>query len=285
MRFAIATADKFDGVFGAFMTAGWQPLKLFTFSLEGRFQGNAVSAEAQKMGLPVQVSRLSEADLAALADGGCEALIVANYRWRIGDWQKHMRYGVNFHPSPLPEGRGPWPLVQAIREGRRAWGVSCHRLTPEFDGGEILAQELFPMDENESHETLDLRCQMGMRRLGTRVAKDFVDLWKKAQPQDESKATYWKRGTTQDRLLDMKGSVDQARRQINAFGMLECTAVVAGSIVFIRRAVAWREAHGVAAGTLVHRNDRSLVFALKDGYLGLLDWSLVPTDFEPRTGR
>lgn len=285
MRFAIATADKFDGVLNAFVAAGWQPLKLFTFSMDGRFHGAAVSAVAQSLRVPVQASRLEETDLADLAAQGCEALVVANYRWRIGDWRPHLRYAVNFHPSPLPEGRGPWPLVQAIREGRRTWGVSCHRLSPEFDGGDILAAEQFPLEAGESHESLDLRCQLGMRRLAVRVAKDLPGLWERAVEQDESKASTFKRATPQDRLIDLKGGVDDARRQMRAFGMLECTALVAGSTVFVRRAVAWHEAHALAPGALVHRNDRSLVFALKDGYLGLLEWSLVPTDFEPKQGR
>jgi methionyl-tRNA formyltransferase len=239
-----------------------------------------VSETAQRLRIPVQASRLEDADLAALAAQGCEALVVANYRWRIGDWRPHLRYAVNFHPSPLPEARGPWPLVRAIREGRRAWGVSCHQLSPRFDEGDILAQESFPLDAEESHESLDLRCQLGMRRLAAHVAKDLPGLWERAAPQDQSKASYWRRGTPQERFLDLKGGVEDAKRQLRAFGLLECAVQAGKTTLFVRRAAAWLESHAHAPGSLVHRNDKYLVFALKDGYLGLLEWSLIPPEIE-----
>ncbi|HTB22638.1 MAG TPA: formyltransferase family protein [bacterium] len=278
MRFAIAAGDKFDGVFTAFLTAGWQPLKLFTYSMDGRFQGRAVSAEAEKLRIPVQSSRLMDADLADLAGRGCEALVVANYRWRIGDWRPHLRYAVNFHPSPLPEGRGPWPLVRAIQEGRRAWGVSCHKLSPGFDEGDLLAQYGFPMDAEESHESLDLRCQLGLRGLAARVAKDLPALWERSVPQDPAKASYWNRASPAERFLDLKGGVEEARRHLRAYGLLECTIQAPGAVLYVRRAVAWRESHAFVPASLVHRNDRTLVFALKDGYVGLLEWSLTPPE-------
>lgn len=285
MRFAIATADKFDGVFGAFVEAGWTPLKLFTYSMDGRFQGSAVSATAERLGLPVQLTRITDADLADLGRQGCEALVVASYRWRVVDWRPHLRYGVNFHPSPLPQGRGPWPLVRAIRDGHRSWGVACHRLSPQFDDGGVLARETFLLAEDEDLESLDLRCQMGMRRLAVRVAAGLPALWDAAEPQDEAQATYFKRATPQERMLDLKGSVRDLKRQLRAFGSLECTAPLPGALVFVRRAVAWVEAHGQVPGALVHRNERQLVFALKDGYLGLLEWSLLPPEMDPRAAR
>jgi methionyl-tRNA formyltransferase len=285
MRFAIAGADKFDGVFDAFVSAGWRPLKLFTFSMNGSFHGKAVSEKAERLGIPVQASRLGDADLAALAAQGCEALVVANYRWRIGDWRPHLRYAVNFHPSPLPEARGTWPLIRALREGRREWGVSCHQLSPGFDEGDILAQESFPLDAEESLESLDLRCQLGMTRLALRVAKDLPGLWERAVPQDETKASYWKRLSPQERFLDLKGSVEDAKRQLRAFGLLECAAQVGPATLFVRRGTAWREPHAFVPGLLVHRNDKTMVFALKDGYLALLEWGLIPPEFEGRQAR
>ena len=278
MRFAIATADKFDGVFSAFVAADWKPMKLFTFSLDGRFQGTAVSEKAEHLRIPVKVSRLEDADLAALAAEGCEALVVANYRWRIGDWRPHLRYAVNFHPSALPEARGSWPLVRAIREGRRQWGVTCHQLSPGFDEGDILAQETFPLDAEESNESLDLRCQLGMSRLAVRVAKDLPGLWERATPQDEAKASYWKRPSLQENFLDLRGSVEDAQRHLRAFGLQECMVQFGKATFFVRRGTAWREAHPFIPGSLVHSNGKYRVFALKDGYLGLLEWSYVPAD-------
>lgn len=277
MRFAIATADKQDGVLYSLLAAKWRPLKVFTFSLNGRCHGEGVAATALRMHVPVQLSRIVDADLQALSDQGCEALVVANYRWRVPDWRPYLRYGVNFHPSPLPEGRGPWPLVRALQEGRRHWGVSCHKLSQDFDQGDLLAGEQFSLAGDEDQDSLDLRCQMAMKRLAARVAVDLPNLWERARAQGEG--SYWKRWTPEERALDLKGSVEAVKRQLRAFGGLECTCLLSGAVVYISRATAWQEAHTHAPGSLVHGNGKSLVFAVQDGYVGLLKWSLTPPNF------
>ncbi|HXB96547.1 MAG TPA: formyltransferase family protein [bacterium] len=271
MRFAIATADKHEGVFHALMAHGWKPVKLFTFFDQQQCMGANVAAAASKLGVPVQTSRLTDEDLAGLQELDCEALVVANYRWRIGDWRPHLRYAVNFHPSPLPLGRGPWPLVRALREGLDEWGVSCHRLSADFDAGDLLAQARFAVAQDETQEGLDLRCQMALRDLAATVAEGFPALWRQAAPQGP--ADYWPRWSEADRALDLSGTVAQAQRQLRAFGLLECTARFGPSLVAVRRGVAWLQAHPHAPGTLVHGQGRHLVFALRDGYLGLLDWT------------
>jgi methionyl-tRNA formyltransferase len=282
MRFAIATADKNDGVLNALLAKGWEPLKLFTFTLDRRFHGEAVTATAEQLGIPVQVSRLTDADLGALAAQGCQALVVSNYRWRIGDWRPHLPYAINFHPSPLPEGRGPWPLVRALREGRTRWGVSCHQLAPDFDSGDLLLQEHFDLADDETQEGLDLRCQMALRRLAAQVALDLPGLWRRAQPQGDG--SYWQRWTAQEQQVDLQGDVAAAQRQLRAFGLIECTVKLGVSSLWVHRAVAWREPHAHAPGALVHANGRAMVFALKDGYLGLLEWSMASPKDPTRAG-
>jgi methionyl-tRNA formyltransferase len=273
MRFAIATADKHEGVFHALKACGWKPVKLFTFSLQQQCMGTAVAAAAAKLGVPVQTSRLGDDDLAQLKELDCDVLVVANYRWRVGDWRPHLKHAVNFHPSPLPLGRGPWPLVRALRDGLNEWGVSCHRLTPDFDSGELLAQERFPLAPDETQEGLDLRCQMALRTLAATVAKDFPALWRRASPQGPGE--YWPRWDEADRRLDLSGTVAQAQRQLRAFGLLECTAQFGPLTMAVHRAVAWQEPHPHAPGNLVHGQGKQLVFALRDGYLGILEWNQV----------
>ena len=172
MRFAITVTDRYLAVFQSLVERVWTPVKVFTTEVDNRLHHNkAVMEYARRLNLDVQISRLSDDNLRQLADRGCEVLVVASYRWRIGDWRPHLRYAVNFHPSPLPEARGPWPLVRAIKEGRKTWGLSCHKLAPGFDEGDVLAQYSFPMDAEESQESLDLRCQLGMRGLAARYIR------------------------------------------------------------------------------------------------------------------
>ncbi|MGC8520840.1 MAG: methionyl-tRNA formyltransferase [Steroidobacteraceae bacterium] len=277
MRFAITLTDRYLPVFEAFLAAGWQPVKLFTSPVDGRIFHNKLALErAQQLDIPVQISRMLDADLADLHSRGCDLLVVASYRWRIGDWQPHVRYAVNFHPSPLPIGRGAYPVVRAILDGHTEWGISCHRLAARFDSGDLLAQEKFPLGRDECHESLDLKTQLASGRLAGRVAGNFEALWRDATPQGEG--TYWRLFTDADRTLDFHQPVERIMRTMRAFGEYECLAKVADAQLYVRRAVAWQEKHNHAPGTVAYNSAMRLVVAASDGYVGLLEWSLIGPD-------
>ncbi|MGH8693873.1 MAG: formyltransferase family protein [Burkholderiales bacterium] len=57
---------------------------------------------------------------------------------------------VNIHPSLLPAFRGVDPVFYAKLSSSPALGVSVHRISPELDCGNILAQEEFPAAPHES---------------------------------------------------------------------------------------------------------------------------------------
>ncbi len=262
MRFAIATADKHEGVFHALTACGWKPVKLFTFFDRQQCMGANVAAAAIKLGVPVQTSRLTDDDLARLKELDCDVLVAANYRWRIGDWRPHLRHAVNFHPSPLPLGRGPWPLVRALQaKGWKPGGSACHRLSEEFDAGDLLAQSRFPLAKDETQEGLDLRCQMALRSLAS--AKVALDLPRPVAPRrlpPGSRGLLAALALTPTAALELSGTVAEAQRQLRAFGLLECTVRLGPSTMAVRRGTAWKEAHPHAPGNLVHGQGRQLVF-------------------------
>lgn len=284
MRFAITAVDRCLGVFEAFLAAGWEPVKLFTIPPGGFVSRNrAVIARAVGLNLPVQISRIGEDDLRDLGARGCDALVCASYDWRIGDWRPHLRYAVNFHPSPLPEGRGAYPAFQALLEGHKAWGVACHKLEPAFDTGEILDAEPFALTDADCHESLDLKTQMAMASLARRVARDLPALWGGARPQ--AGGSYWKRLGDGDRTLDFAAPVETILRTVRAFGLTESIAKVNGQTIYVRRAVGWTEPHAHKPGTVVHADGRRSVVAAADGYIGLIEWSPVPIVTTELVGR
>ncbi len=285
MRFAITLTDRYLPVLEALLAAGWQPVKLFTSPVDDRIFHNKLSLErAQQLDIPVQISRMLDTDLLDLNARGCDALVVASYRWRIGEWQPHLRYAVNFHPSPLPIGRGAYPVVRAILDGHTQWGISCHKLAARFDSGDILAQETFPIAADECHETLDLKTQLASGVLAGRVAANFETLWRDATVQGEG--SYWKLFTDGDRTLDFHQPVERIMRTVRAFGDYECFAKVAEAQIYVRRAVAWPARHTLVPGTVVHNSAMRLVVAASDGYVGLLEWSLIAPDaLAQRIGR
>jgi methionyl-tRNA formyltransferase len=275
MRFAITAVDRYLGVFDAFVNAGWTPLKLFTVPARSD-QGNqqAVIAYAEQNRAAIQLSRMAARDLAELRERGCDALIVASYDWKVCDWRPFLKYAVNFHASPLPDGRGPYPVVRAILEDRAAWGVTCHRLSPEIDGGDILAGEEFPLRPDECHESLDLKIQMAARRLASRVAGQFAELWGQAAPQRGG--SYWRKHKAAEHVIDFRAPTESVLRHVRAFGANGSLACVDGAWFVVKRAVGWTERHDHPPGHAVHVFNRSIVVAARDGYVGLLDSERAP---------
>ncbi|NEU13052.1 formyl transferase [Methylobacterium sp. BTF04] len=288
MKFAFAGIDFLGGVFETLVEAGWTPVKLFTRPCDGLYDHNdVVVAQARRHRVPMQLSRLKAADLDALAQshGGDWALVVAGYPWLIRDWRGRAAYGLNFHPSPLPMGRGPYPLFKAITDAHDTWGVTAHVLAEEgFDTGDILAQENFAVAPGETHETLLAKCQMAARRIAFgAIARDLPARWKAATPQGEG--SYWPRVSDADRTLDFRAGVEAILRRVRAFGTIETIARLGDSRVYVAAAEGWREAHRHSPGTVVHRYRRHMVVAARDGYIQITRWSPMALTEAEHLGR
>ena len=271
MRFAIAAIDRYLGVFETFVQAGWTPVKLFTSPLKNDLDSqHAVIAYAEQQGAAIQLSQMTTSNMAELRDVyGCEALIVASYSWKIEDWQPFLKYAVNFHASPLPEGRGPYPVIRAIKEGRPSWAVTCHKINSEFDKGDILAVEEFPLQPDECHESLDLKIQMAAKRLAGKVAGLFIGLWEEAKPQGDG--SYWKRYKLHEHVIDFQLPIQDVMRHIRAFGKVGSLAKISNTWLIVKQAVGWVEAHKHVPGNVVHINNQSIIVATTEGYVGLLE--------------
>ncbi|MGH8778284.1 methionyl-tRNA formyltransferase [Paraburkholderia sp.] len=275
MRFAFAGFDRGIGVFDMFVQSGWEPVALFTIPVDNKVDFHDVTAErAEHYQLPLKLSRIRDDDLRMLQAMQCDALIVSGYAWKIPDWTRSLPYAINFHPSPLPEGRGPYPQIQALLEPRLEWAATCHRIAAEFDTGDVLDTERFPLSHDESHEMLELKLQMAMHRLASRVAIDFHRLWDERSPQ--SPGSYWPRASDAQRTLDFNQPVADVMRVVRACGLLECFAPLRTTQVSVRRAEGWVEAHTYQPGDIVHEYRRRIVIAAQDGFIALIEWSPLP---------
>ncbi|WP_201863556.1 formyltransferase family protein [Microvirga soli] len=272
MRFAFAGIDFLGDVFETFLAKGWEPVKLFSRPCDSIYDFNDVTlARARSLRLAVQMSRILPADLAGLKAMGCEALVVAGYPWLITGWERHIPYAINFHPSPLPTGRGPYPLFQAILDGLSEWGMTVHTLEPAFDTGAIVAQKHFALSGAESHDTLLSKCQMAAKELAAELASDLPRLWADARPQGPG--TYWPRVTQAQRTVSWNGNVQDVLRTIRAFGSIEAFAQIDSRYVYVWEASGWEEPHRYRPGTLVHRHRKHMVVAVRDGFVQIGGWS------------
>lgn len=279
MKFAIATSDYYLGLFDAFVAAGWTPVRLFAFKSDDEFCAwQATALYAEQLGIETQFTKITVNDLAELREQGCEALIIASYPWRVPEWRPYLSFAVNFHCSPLPLARGPYPIIRAITENWDSWAVTCHQVTQEFDQGDILDTESFKLQHDECHESLFFKVRMAANRLAARVACNLPRLWANAVPQKEG--SYWGLPTPRERTLDFSRTTDQLLRLVRAFGKNGSFACIDNKLIRFQQAVGWVEEHDNCPGTVVDRFNQSVVVAASDGYIGIIDFKVV---FDPLT--
>ena len=110
----------------------------------------------------------------------------------------------NLHPGPLPEGAGINVPSWAIALGWAEHGVTVHRMTAEYDEGEIAYEDRFPVAERATGLMLSAEC--GSR--GLRLVKQLVDQLADdpdgvpRRRQDLSRRAYYGLGQPGDGVVD-----------------------------------------------------------------------------------
>jgi len=77
---------------------------------------------------------------------------------------------INLHGSLLPQYRGAAPINWAVINGEKETGVTTFKLKHEIDTGNILLQESFPIDENETAGEVHDK----MKEIGAKVLVETV---------------------------------------------------------------------------------------------------------------
>lgn len=95
----------------------------------------------------------------ALDATGPELIVCAGYMRILGEGAVAPRSGrmLNIHPSLLPKYRGLHTHRRALAAGDAEHGASVHFVTPELDGGPVLAQARLAVAAGESEDDLAAR--------------------------------------------------------------------------------------------------------------------------------
>ena len=119
---------------------------------------------------------------------------------------------LNIHPSLLPLLRGPSPIKSAILEGLAVTGVSIMLLDTEIDHGPILTQREITLSPQVAREA-DLREALLAEgaRLLKQILPDYLSGNLKPIEQDHIKATYTRKFTAEDGLIETSLILGQSR--------------------------------------------------------------------------
>ncbi len=237
---------------------------------------NAIKAWALDHKLPVlQPERLGAAERAALQDLRPDlALVMAYGRILSEEFIGVPRIAtVNLHASLLPKYRGASPIQCSIASGERESGVSLMRIVRRLDAGPVAdsqSVEIGPLDTAlDLEEKLAAACvPLLARALPSLAARhlNFTD-------QDDGKASYCRRLTKGDGVLDFAASGEALAARINGlFPWPGCSAEFAGTWVRVGLAdLAPGAARptGVPAGSVLGPDAEGLLVACGSGVLRL----------------
>ncbi len=124
---------------------------------------------------------------------------------------------INVHASLLPRFRGAAPIQHAILAGDRETGVSIMRMEEGMDTGPVLHRVSTPIGDDETGGTLTGRlAELGATALVETVSLIAAGL-ERAQPQDESLATYAPKIDRETARLDWANDAPRLQRQVRAF--------------------------------------------------------------------
>ena len=136
------------------------------------------------------------------------------------------RGALNVHPSLLPKFRGPSPALSAILADERATGVTVMQINEKMDAGAIVAQADIELEEAtpESPEGWPPKGSLFEDLLATEggnLLAETLPFWIKGditpEEQNESEATFTKKFSDQDSLIDLNGDPREQLLKIRAF--------------------------------------------------------------------
>ncbi|MEI7220882.1 bifunctional UDP-4-amino-4-deoxy-L-arabinose formyltransferase/UDP-glucuronic acid oxidase ArnA [Pectobacterium carotovorum] len=143
----------------------------------------------------------------------------------------------NLHGSLLPRYRGRAPVNWVLVNGETQTGVTLHKMVSRADAGDIVAQSVVAIDEEDTALTLHGKCRTAAAALLAQQLPLIRSREITLTPQDESRASYFGRRTAADGLIDWHKSAREINNLIRAV-----TEPYPGAFTFLgeRKVTIWR---------------------------------------------
>ncbi len=252
-----------------------------------RAQASPVKIAAADAGVAVRqpVNFTSPDTIRTLADDRIDLLVVAAYGLLLPRAVlDSVETAVNVHASLLPRWRGAAPIQRAIMAGDMETGISMMRVIEALDAGPVYLQRRVPITPEDTGGSLhDKLALLGGQCLGVFVDRAIAGTLE-AVAQDDTLATYAKKITAADRILDFSLGVGELARRVRALNPAPvATVALARTTLKVWAATALPGAGRAAPGTIVAAHDEGVDVAAADGILRLTQ--LQPEGKKPMAAR
>ena len=123
---------------------------------------------------------------------------------------------INMHPSLLPKYRGSGPIRGPILNGDKVGGVTIMQIAEAMDAGDILLQEEIILEPKESVRTYEEKAGRAGAALLLKALKGLEEGSITPTAQNHEDATYLKKISKADGLIDFSKTAAEIERQIRA---------------------------------------------------------------------
>ena len=239
-----------------------------------KITANAIKTWALARGLPVfQPEKLTEEVRQQLVAIGADVALVMAYGHILkDDFIATPRLGtLNLHTSILPKYRGASPIQTAIANGEAETGVTLMRVVRKLDAGPLADVERVSIQKLDTAIEMESKLAAACVPLLARSLPKLRDGSLILVPQDENQATFCRKLTKEDGVLDLAEPAQLLAARINGlFPWPTCSVQISGQIVKIGLAGVSEEMSVSAAGTVVAAGASGLDLATGRGTLRLL---------------
>lgn len=219
---------------------------------------------ATRNAIPVFDAKPSLSALSKLVDASAELFLCAEYPWKI-PIPDGLRYGINLHPTMLPEGRGPTPIPWLFLQYPQHAGLSIHKLSNRFDAGDILLQQSIRLEPDDNYDRYGQKLVQLASDMQPAVLSNIATLYRSAQPQ--AGGSEWPMIGRQQRTIAWEQPIAQILKTVRAFGSLGSFAAIAGTPITLFSANGIAAAHELPPGTIFERSAERIVVAAVDGFI------------------
>jgi methionyl-tRNA formyltransferase len=124
---------------------------------------------------------------------------------------------VGFHPTLLPIGRGPAPLINSILNGFTESGLTMFYVGEGLDDGDIIGQERYTIESNDHADDVYEKIIIAGRKLVAEYLPRIADGTAPRNKQNNAKATYFEKLSLKNNEIDLeRESAERIFRKIRA---------------------------------------------------------------------
>lgn len=246
------------------LNAGHKIERVFSWPVDGRYVRNERTLSfCHELGIDVSLDPIATKIESVWAD--CDVIISHIYPYMIPVSVSDKFYSLNVHPSLLPYGKGRWPLPYSILSRDDTFGITVHKHSEMWDGGDIVAATKIDLETDECIETLMAKQTLAAKHLISKILADLPTLWLNAVPQLEG--SYLNYPDPSLRTLDWKHPGAELEKTVRSFGHFSSYARIAGRSYRVKDAkfVPW--VHSMEPGSVLELVPGATSVAVFDGFL------------------